>query len=110
MASAQHADHEMPKAPDAGTVPPVDHEAMGHDVPAPVATEDHAAMGHGVMRGALGGYPMTREASGTAWQPDASEHAGYMSQSGEWSLMAHGNLDLIADTQGSRRGDDKIFV
>ena len=27
------------------------------------------------MTGALGRYPMTREASGTAWQPDASEHA-----------------------------------
>ena len=28
------------------------------------------------MTGALGPYPMSREASGTAWQPDASRHGG----------------------------------
>jgi hypothetical protein len=28
------------------------------------------------MTGALGVYPMSREASGTAWQPDASIHGG----------------------------------
>ena len=28
------------------------------------------------MAGAFGPYSMTREASGTAWQPDTSEHDG----------------------------------
>src|SRR5258705_11165266 len=28
------------------------------------------------MKGMYGSYPMTREASGTAWQPDSSPHAG----------------------------------
>ena len=28
------------------------------------------------MTGALGAYPMQREASGTAWQPDARNTAG----------------------------------
>jgi hypothetical protein len=75
----------------------MDHDAMGHG--------DHAA-----MKGALGPYPMTREASGTAWQPDASEHSGLMVQSGDWTLMGHAMLNLVYDHQSGRRGDDKTFV
>lgn len=37
--------------------------------------------------GALGPYAMTREASGTAWQPEASPHAGAHVTAGRWSLM-----------------------
>ena len=100
------------------TPAPVDHSQMNHGVAPPAAAPavDHAAMGHGAdaghanMRGALGNYPATREASGTAWQPDSSEHSGWMMKSGDWDLMVHGNLDLIADTQSGRRGDDKIFA
>ncbi len=69
-------------------------------------------MDHGghAMRGALGSYPSTREASGTAWQPDTSEHEGLMTQSGDWMLMAHGNLTAVGSVQGGLRGDDKLFV
>ena len=133
MASAQHAGHTpgpaTPPPPPVGhramghdqpatVVPaqPVDHNTMGHDQAAPVAQPavdhsqmDHGTSGHAAMRGALGNYPSTREASGTAWQPDSSEHRGYMTRSGEWSLMLHGNVDLVADSQGGRRGDSKIF-
>ena len=28
------------------------------------------------MRGMLGSYPMSREASGTAWQPESTPHTG----------------------------------
>ena len=97
-------DHGQPAA---GT-PPVDHSQMGMSQPG-MAGMDHASAGHTAMRGALGLYPSTREASGTAWAPDSSEHMGYMKQSGDWMLMLHGNLDIVADTQGGRRGDDKIF-
>ena len=83
----------------------MDHAAMGHDMP---ATSDHA--GHGAMAGALGPYPMAREASGTAWQPDASEHSGIMEQAGDWTLMGHGVLNLVYDHQSGRRGDDKLFA
>lgn len=108
---------------------PVDHSQMKHgpaqDVPddlTPVkqAPVDHAAMGHGgvdqhggshaSMRGALGNYPASRDASGTTWQPDSGEHSGWMIKSGDWDLMIHANLDLVADTQSGRRGDDKIFA
>jgi hypothetical protein len=60
--------------------------------------------------GALGRYPMTRESSGTAWQPDTSEHTGLMSMTGGWALMAHGVLNLVYDHQSGRRGDDKAFA
>jgi hypothetical protein len=86
--------------------PPVDHSQMDHGTPLPDGA--HAA-GHEAMRGALGPYAAAREASGTAWQPDSSEHKGYMTQSGDWMLMLHGNLDLVADVQGGRRGDERLF-
>src|SRR6185295_8195170 len=62
------------------------------------------------MTGALGSYPMTRESSGTAWQPDSSEHEALHIMSGDWTLMAHGVLDLVADHQSGPRGDDKMFA
>ena len=75
---------------------------------------DHAAMpeaehgGH-TTTGALGRYPMTRESSGTAWQPDTSEHMGLMTNAGDWTLMAHGVVNLVYDHQSGPRGDDMIF-
>jgi len=124
--------------PDAAAMPPMDHDQMdmgqGSEPStrpmdhsqmdmsqgtqtAPVPTDHsqmdmgHGAIGdHSAMRGALGNYPMTREASGTSWQPDTSHHSGPMIRAGDWTLMAHGNLDLIGDTQGGPRGDDKAFV
>jgi hypothetical protein len=83
----------------------MDHAAMGHEMP---AEGGHA--GHGAVTGAFGSYPMSREASGTAWQPDASEHEGIHVTSGEWTLMGHGTLNLVYDHQSGRRGDDKLFA
>ena len=83
----------------------MDHAQMGHGTTT-AAADDH----HGHSSGALGPYTMTREASGTAWQPDAAEHMGLMKTSGDWTLMAHGVLNLVADRQSSRRGDDKLFA
>ena len=82
----------------------MDHSQMGHP---PTAAAEHD--GH-AMVGALGPYPMQREASGTAWQPDMSEHMGVMSKSGDWELMAHGVLNLVYDRQSGPRGDRKTFV
>ena len=65
---------------------------------------------HMVMSGALGSYPMERESSGTAWQPDTSVHAGAMVDSDGWTLMAHGVLNLVYDHQSGRRGGDKAFA
>ena len=77
-------------------------------LPVRAQTEHH---GHGMpMEGALGPYPMTREASGTAWQPDAAPMAGYHAIAGGWMLMLHGYADLVYDRQGGKRGDEKVFV
>jgi hypothetical protein len=62
------------------------------------------------MSGALGDYPFTREASGTAWQPDASEHAGIHLARGEWMLMGHALLNVVDDWQQGARGADLGFV
>jgi len=62
------------------------------------------------MTGAFGAYPMAREASGTAWQPDNSVHEGLHRTAGDWALMAHGTLNLVYDHQSGPRGDDKLFA
>lgn len=83
---------------------PVDQRAM--------AGMDHHRMG-GMgtdMKGALGPYPMTREASGTAWQPDTSQHMGLSAMSGQWMLMAHGLLNGVYDWQEGPRGGQKLFA
>ena len=82
---------------------PMDHSQMAH------STMAMPAMEHS-MTGALGLYPMTRESSGTAWQPDASEHLGLMTMSRDWMLMAHGSMNLVYDHQSGPRGGDKAFV
>jgi hypothetical protein len=130
-AAAGHARHTVPTVPPeqpAGT--PMDHSQMNHPMPQmeqPLAGQaqvpmDHSKMGHEPMpagkhaghememTGALGPYPMTREASGTAWQPDDSEHMGLMGMSGDWTFMGHGVLNLVYDHQSGRRGDDKAFA
>lgn len=86
--------------------------AMEHHHEAHV--EGNVAHGHGMdhqmaMEGFLGAYAMTREASGTSWQPEASPHEGLHWMASDWMLMAHGFADLIYDHQGGHRGDNKLF-
>ena len=93
---------------------PADPHA-GHDMSAVPGMEmsnmDHAAMGHPMtMPAALGPYGMQREASGTSWQPDASDMMGAMTQSGGWHLMGHAQLNAVYDHQSGPRGRDKGFA
>jgi hypothetical protein len=94
-----------------------DHSQHQHgaEMPAPAAPDPHA--GHqmptpagGAMTGALGPYPMSREASGTAWQPDVSQHGGAHVMRGDWMLMGHVLLNGVYDWQEGPRGDEKAFV
>jgi hypothetical protein len=98
-AAAQEAMPGMAMPPQA-----MPQEAMPHET-TPMPHEGHMA-----MSGALGPYPVQRESSGTAWQPDASGHGGPMTMSGAWTLMAHGEINLVYDRQGGPRGDDKAFA
>jgi hypothetical protein len=61
------------------------------------------------MSGLLGNYPMTRDASGTSWQPDSTPMAGIDDMHGEWMTMLHGYANFIYDDQGGHRGDNKAF-
>ncbi len=88
----------LPLALHAQDMPGMSHDDMADDM-APM----HA------MQGALGAYPMTREASGTAWQPDSTPMDGVMEHHGEWMTMLHGQLSLIHDHQGGSRGDTQTF-
>src|SRR5262245_1277391 len=104
LASAQeHAGHTPPAADQA--------EHAGHTSPA----ADHAApgahAGHGAMRGALGGYPMTREASGTAWQPESAPSDMEHWRRGSWDLMAEGVVTPVyTAAEAGARGDDDELV
>lgn len=69
-----------------------------------------SAASEDAMSAALGAYPMTREASGTAWQPDSSVHEGLHLPVGEWMVMSHALLDGVYDHQDGPRGDDKTFI
>jgi hypothetical protein len=84
--------------------PPVGHGSMGGMTMPTGAHSEHA------MTGALGPYPIARESSGTAWQPDSSEHTGIHAMRGAWMLMAHGTVNLVYDNQSGPRGDEKAFA
>lgn len=74
-----------------------------------MSMSDSAMPAH-AMSGALGGYTMSREASGTSWRPDAAPHEMAMTTVGDWMLMGHATLDLVYTSQGGPRGDDKAFA
>lgn len=61
------------------------------------------------MSASLGRYPMTREASGTSWQPDSTPHEGIHGSYAGWTTMTHGFATAIYDRQGGRRGGEKFF-
>lgn len=61
------------------------------------------------MTGLLGRYPASRDASGTAWQPESTPHEGvHLSRAG-WMVMTHGYVLGVYDRQGGQRGGEKGF-
>lgn len=105
---AAHSSHTAKKTVVAALSLALAAPAFGLDVPAD--HHAHAADQGMAMHGALGRYAMTREASGTSWQPDAAAMDGLHQMWGDWMLMVHGYADLVIDDQGGRRGDEKTFV
>ena len=61
------------------------------------------------IQGYYGNYSMTREASGTAWEPESSPMQGMHFMQGGWMGMVQGNANLVYDAQGGARGDEKVF-
>jgi len=62
------------------------------------------------MQSAFGPYGMTREGSGTSWQPEATPMEGLMLHGEQWMTMIHGFANLTYDHQGGPRGDDKSLT
>jgi len=124
-AFAQHGGHDMSSMPPAAPgpaptpAPPPEAGPMNHDGHAmtdgaargdePMDSSAMITTGH-AMRGAFGAYPMSREASGTAWQPDSSLHEATETMAGPWMLMLHGVVNGVYDRQEGRRGGGKGFV
>jgi len=69
-------------------------------------------MGHIMadMDGVFGPYPMTREASGTSWQPEDTPMEGIESMNGPWMTMYHGYVNVAYDHQGGPRGSKHTFA
>ncbi len=101
-------------AQDMPGMPGMNHPAPQPTPPAPMAPDmpmdgmSHAAMGG--MTSAVGAYAMTRDASGTSWQPDTSPHAGIHATVGGWMTMTHALINVVYDRQGGPRGGDKAFL
>ena len=89
---------------------PAEHSKPGaHAMPQHGATPGHG-QGHEEMKSAFGPYAMTRDASGTSWQPEATPMEGLMGKAGEWETMLHGFVYAVYDRQGGPRGDTKTFA
>ena len=113
-AFAEHQGHDMggmamPAPAPTPTPTPTPTQQQAHRIAGMAMPAEEPQSAHG-MTGALGAYPASREASGTAWQPDSSSHRGLHLVAGDWMLMAHARLDLVYDWQSGPRGDEKAFV
>jgi hypothetical protein len=85
---------------------PMQGDAMADDAQA-MLNDDHSM--HAMMGGSLGAYGMTRDASGTAWQPESAPMEGLHGMLDDWSTMLHGNLTGVYTDQGGPRGGDQFF-
>ncbi len=91
---------------------PSSSSAVHHDQGMDMGNMSHdmAGMSHAMaMHGLLGGYGMSREASGTSWQPEAAPHGGIHLMADDWMVMLHGRVNGIADWQSGPRGGDQVF-
>lgn len=69
----------------------------------PAAAQERAGMRPGPL-----GEPRSREASGTAWLPDASPMYALHGPAGGWELMLHGALYVHWLVDGGERGRDQL--
>ncbi len=126
----------IPAAPSVKTdaMPETDHAQIDHST-MPGMAMDHGAMGHAMIAdpayraasdaalakmpagSAMTGMAMGTSAgfysqgSGTSRLPAAEgPMRGYMTQAGEWMLMAHGYAWGVATDQGGPRGKSEAFV
>lgn len=114
-----HAGHQDMQ-PKSSTTTGSDHDqsADGSPMPEPQkGTAGHSMHGMDMgestmdsMPGMFGPYKMSREASGTSWQPDNTPMEGIMTMSGPWMTMFHGYANTVYDHQGGPRGGNQTFT
>ena len=93
-----------------------EHAAMGHcTMPEAAHGMNHGARhssGHGGMAATVPSAPMTRDGSGTAWNPDASPMEAVHGTLGGWTTMLHGAVTpriMAQDVFGSgTRGATRV--
>jgi hypothetical protein len=61
------------------------------------------------MSGNLGNYPMSRESSGTSWQPDSAPNEALMAMTAHGMRMWQGNVAGVYTDQSGPRGDEQWF-
>lgn len=76
-------------------------------VPAGGGTHDHVS--HPAMRGMYGAYPMSRESSGTSWQPDSSPLEGIHVTHQDWIFILDALAHCTFNDQGGPRGDERTY-
>jgi hypothetical protein len=70
----------------------------------------HEASAERPGRALLGSYPLTRESSGTSWQPDSSPMEGVHFRAGGFDMMLHGFIDLGYSSEPEPRGESEAFT
>jgi hypothetical protein len=103
MHGMEHNNHTMHGMEHKHTA--ADSNKTAHD------TGMHMHGNHSGMHSALSvSLPMSRDGSGTAWNPDMSPMYGYMAHKGNWMFMFHGDLYIRYNKQDigekGHRGDD----
>jgi hypothetical protein len=119
MPGMDHAQMDHAAMPGMAMDGAMDHRAIGHVMisdPAYRAASD-AALARAPLGSAMAGMAMGTSAgiygqgSGTSRLPAAEgPMRGYMTQAGEWMLMAHGYAWGVATDQGGPRGRSEAFV
>jgi hypothetical protein len=108
MAHAQDADPLAGMAGMHHDMPGMDHGSMADQSMAGM-TMNPPEVGMAGVSGSLGFYPFQREASGTAWQPDASARAGLRDHAGAWLLLLRGDIAAGYSQAGGGRGGEGGF-
>jgi hypothetical protein len=67
-------------------------------------------MQNSMSEGIYPGKSIFIEASGTSWLPQSSATGMTMAHSGDWMLMAHGNVYVRYTNQGGKRGSDQLSI
>ena len=120
-----HQHPVMPPPKPAGPTPASGSTASPGGTEAPKISPDHAGMnppashaGHAGMSMPMGqGHQMpmafgpfadAQDASGTAWQPEATPMHAHHSMTGAWGMMTHYNIFLGYNHQSGPRGADQF--